>query len=345
MSVCSDTIDTAIRLFQERQDVSVSLLEHRFRIGRRAATELMAHLEKRGVVSSVLPEGFRVLKDPYLVRQKPAVPSAREIHAQRVFETAAFLMEIVQSDHGNGHSDAYKQIKPSHVIDWKACRRAMPSIAESGSITLLDLCERVAGLKDEGCVAPEYAFDDVRDVLADLCNWWAPQALPRAPAGDLSEFRYAVSLLRQARYLYRIYQDAGHSGGGWSRFDIFVDEGQAPRSTSHRWEAALRAAVAGQPLPPCQDEHVVPLAFIRDHCLHLYELGASIRQVAGFIRDHLVIVRMLKEESALLDASVGAGGRGLKITMPPYWRPGIDDIFARLHDARIGFTPPPGFLR
>jgi hypothetical protein len=50
---------------------------------------------------------------------------------------------------------------------------------------------------------------------------------------------------------------------------------------------------------PEHREHVVPGKVIRDYCLNLFDQGASDREVAVFIRDHLKIIKITKEEARL----------------------------------------------
>jgi hypothetical protein len=72
---------------------------------------------------------------------------------------------------------------------------------------------------------------------------------------------------------------------------------------------------------PEHREHVVPRKVIRDCCLNLFDQGASDHDVAVFIRDHLKIIKITKEEAAYLN-------KGLKDKMPAGWTVG-GDIMAR----------------
>lgn len=74
-------------------------------------------------------------------------------------------------------------------------------------------------------------------------------------------------------------------------------------------------------------EHVVPRKVIRDHCLNLFDQGRSDHDVAVFIRDHLKIIKITKEEAAYLN-------KGLKDKMPAGWTVG-GDIMARFSVADI----------
>ena len=339
MDITSKTFIDAKNLFQQRQEVSVSLLQRHFRMGYNAASALMGELETARLVSLALPEGFRVLAPHYANHRLPQTPNDREVHARRVFETALFLVELKQTDGGDGHSEAFKHLKPLHIKVWQDCRKLLPLIAADGSTPLLNVCEWVANMSGEDGASAAYTLEEIRESLVERCIWWADKALWRY--GDISQFRYDVSLLRQARYFHRIFSEKS-SDGGHSRFELFVDEGQVPRGTSHRRDAEITRIREG--LQREHVEHVVPTAFNRDHCLRLYALGASVGQVADFIREHLVLVVVLREEAGLLDRAERSAGLGLKTQMPKGWRVGVDSIFARLHAANITFTPPPGYI-
>jgi hypothetical protein len=78
---------------------------------------------------------------------------------------------------------------------------------------------------------------------------------------------------------------------------------------------------------PEHREHVVPRKVIRDYCLNLFDQGASDHEVAVFIRDHLKIIKIMKEEAAYLN-------KRWKDTMPADWTVGAD-VMARFSAADI----------
>lgn len=80
-------------------------------------------------------------------------------------------------------------------------------------------------------------------------------------------------------------------------------------------------------------EHVVPRKVICDECHKLIENGATNEEVAAFIRKHLKIVRISKEEQRRLDKSVHFN---LRQKMPIGWGIG-DDVYDRLKAAGITF--------
>ncbi len=81
-------------------------------------------------------------------------------------------------------------------------------------------------------------------------------------------------------------------------------------------------------------EHVVPVSLIRDEAIKLAEKGAPEQVIADFIRHHLYVVLISKEEAMLLDTSVDEGGLSLKTSMPDGWVVGCDPL-ERLREAGI----------
>lgn len=77
-------------------------------------------------------------------------------------------------------------------------------------------------------------------------------------------------------------------------------------------------------------EHVVPRRVIIMECVRMLEAGASNAAIAAMVQTHLKIVKISKEEAALLDGPT----LRLRQKMPPGWTFG-DDIFARLKMAGI----------
>lgn len=78
-------------------------------------------------------------------------------------------------------------------------------------------------------------------------------------------------------------------------------------------------------------EHIVPCKVILDNCTKMFEDGKSDDEVAFQIERHLLIARITKEERHQLDF----GDVKLKTDMPPDWKFGKDDPYARLTAAGI----------
>ncbi|MCF8177117.1 MAG: hypothetical protein K9J74_01285 [Sulfuritalea sp.] len=80
-------------------------------------------------------------------------------------------------------------------------------------------------------------------------------------------------------------------------------------------------------------EHVIPRLMIYDRCLEMYENQTSIGDVAKFIRRHLIIVHISRDEQNLIDKTLG-----LKTRMPDGWEFEKSDIYARLKIGGIEFA-------
>ena len=81
-------------------------------------------------------------------------------------------------------------------------------------------------------------------------------------------------------------------------------------------------------------EHVVPAVRIKEKAYEMACGYASVEAIAEFLRCHLLIVLLTKEEAQLLDTRVSDGGIKLKTSMPLYWVWG-DDPLDRLKDVGI----------
>ena len=76
-------------------------------------------------------------------------------------------------------------------------------------------------------------------------------------------------------------------------------------------------------------EHVVPCIFIHNTVIQMILDGKSLIEVAHFIKSHLFIVHITKQQREYIDFELG-----LQTSMPDNWQVG-DDVFARLRAAGI----------
>lgn len=81
-------------------------------------------------------------------------------------------------------------------------------------------------------------------------------------------------------------------------------------------------------------EHIVPRVFICHECHKMFEQGESIEAVARFIRRHLKIVLISKEESDRLNLKANLG---LREKMPNGWVSDAGDVFERLKIAGVEY--------
>jgi hypothetical protein len=122
---------------------------------------------------------------------------------------------------------------------------------------------------------------------------------------------------RVARVIYELWEEGRGDTrllDNWLIPDEFVIAGTSKRGGGRR-------------------EHVIPRIMIYDQCLEMYERKASIDDVARFIRRHLAIVHISRDEQILLDQALG-----LKTRMPDGWEFSTGDVFARLKAGGIEFS-------
>lgn len=79
-------------------------------------------------------------------------------------------------------------------------------------------------------------------------------------------------------------------------------------------------------------EHVVPCIKIVERAAILTAEGFTVEEVANFIRTHLVIILITREEAKYIDIDLG-----LRDRMPENWSWG-DNIFARLDEGNIKYS-------
>lgn len=81
-------------------------------------------------------------------------------------------------------------------------------------------------------------------------------------------------------------------------------------------------------------EHVVPAVRIKEKALEMASLHASAKEIAEFLRRHLLVVILTKHEAAILDRLLTDDGISLRTSMPGNWIWG-DDPLERLECAGI----------
>ncbi len=86
---------------------------------------------------------------------------------------------------------------------------------------------------------------------------------------------------------------------------------------------------------PGRREHVVPRVVVVGECHDMLERGEPDAAIAAFIREHVKVVLVSKEECERMDRR---DQLGLRQAMPAGWKFG-DDVFARLAAAGIEWDP------
>lgn len=136
---------------------------------------------------------------------------------------------------------------------------------------------------------------------------------------QLRKYSIAEIKLRRMRILAQLIRDHWEEGSGMDTrcfevpliHDSLVDYGQSASGGTYR-------------------EHAVPKSLIRDGCLEIYDRNGTIEDVQQALIRHLWIVRITTDEARRLDCQLR-----MKTCMPKAWRFGIDDPFARFHEAKI----------
>jgi len=98
-----------------------------------------------------------------------------------------------------------------------------------------------------------------------------------------------------------------------------------------KWACVGKSKSGGECL-----EHVVPLVYLRDESIKMFENGRTVEDVARFLKRNFKVVKITWEEAGRLDSK----DLGLKQKMPRGWVDGMDE-FARLRACGIEWEPTP----
>lgn len=302
-------IDLAKAILLSEQRVSASLIQRRLTVGYSTATSILADLEAEGFVTPLF-DGVRRLVD-----EQPDT-EARANVLRAAFEMVRFFWEMWEEDSA-GDTRTMNLLKYPLKLDNVELRAFILGCFKTHGMSLVETAIALIDRCRENTPLPALSDDDLGE-LAIMCTT-ATRPFEKTTDPSAIESR---SFVRLARYLVR----KGH--GAHSRsFECFLN-------------GAYRVPTGYGALGPGQEEHVVPLAYIRRHCVEQIAAGASYENAASDIKRLLAVVHIRKEQSAMLDASVASGGYGWKVEMPKGWCPKTGDIYARLVQAGIEFTPP-----
>lgn len=244
----------------------------------------------------------------------------RQKFIRRVFETALFFRDMYEEGN-DGNTNAIKVLKPTPSVKNTAVRKfVLGELYIAQDLNLTDAAIRLAIWANDK-EQTQYDLEGIEVDLRALCLVHEREI--RQIYGQTEEM-IKRSFLRAARYIHAEGASA-HSRA----VEIFVPDEFVPRGFGTKG--------------PGHREHVVPCVYLREKCLDLFAEGATIEQVAQFLRRYVVIVDITKDEQGCLDRSIANGGMGLKNSMPPGWQLDTGCIFQRLHDANIAFEPPKGY--
>lgn len=306
-----------------KQTVSISLLQRHFFIDYNAALCLMDDLESNGVVTRLSADGRRKLTSRYafpLITQDPM--NERDKYVRRIFETALFFRDMYE-ENNDGSTIAIGLVKPIRGAKNSDVRKfVLYDLYRTCGLSLTEAALQLAAWQPNCQERLPYNVDSIEADLRALCLEYERDI--RSVAGPELVER---SFLRAARYILRMLTEGASAH---SRIvEVFVPDAFVPRGAGKNG--------------PGHREHVVPCVFLRDAGLDLFRKGASIDEVARFLRRYVVIVDISVPEQKYLDGSLTSGGLGLKNSMPAGWDLQTGCIFQRLHDAAIKFDPPDGF--
>ncbi|WP_146002092.1 hypothetical protein [Cupriavidus pauculus] len=308
-TLTQDQIDIVKEALVSKQWVTTGLVQRTLKLSHTAAEAALDVLQHEGIVTPHQDGVRRLAVD----LQKGDTP-ARIAFIRNVFESVRYFYEMWEEDN-NGDTRVIELPRPSKKIGGlqlrqlvlEECFRARGMGLLEASVTLVECC------KDRG-LAPAVGDDDLSELVV-MCN---TNQRPFAAVHDMP-VRRARALDRLMRYLMLRGTDADTRS-----FDYFlngvhkVPMGQGRDGSGHH-------------------EHVVPLHYIKKHCLAALSTGRTSEQINADILRFLTIVRITKAQRGRLDLSVASGGLGLQTEMPEPWCPVDGDIFARLHRAEIEF--------
>lgn len=247
-----------------------------------------------------------------------AEAAKRAGYIQKIFETVRYFWEMWEEG-SDGNTGVIMLLKPANIGNVALRNLVLGDFYRNRGFSLSEAAIELAQwLELEHAGPPVDAAMDAD--LAILCK---SAVNPFQPVSD-TETVIQRSFVRLVRYLQqtRLANEGAHS----RCFEFFVADEFVPTGYSKN----------GGNHP----EHVVPCAFLRDHCIASLENGISVEEAAQAIRPFLAIVIITEEECRHLDTGPTRGGLGLKAIMPANWDFKTGDIFARLHAAGIAFEPP-----
>ncbi len=248
--------------------------------------------------------------------------NSRDTYIQQVFETALYFRDMHEEDN-DGQTTAIELLKPIKSIQNKVVRSfLLHGLYKKHNFSLGDAAVQFAMWHPGGADLLPFRIDDIKMELLALCLEHERHLQFKMEKETLAR----RSFMRAARYIHRIHKEGAPAHSRVVELfvpDAFVPHGMGSDGPGHR-------------------EHVVPCVYLRDECLRRYEIGVGVEEIADFLQRHVVIVEISKMQQKHLDGSIRSGHLGLKNKMPKGWAPDRDCIFQRLHEAKIGFTPPNG---
>lgn len=240
--------------------------------------------------------------------------TARVSFVRFVFESVRYFSEMWEEGN-SGHTKIMKLLRPSSQVAPLQLRKlVLHACFQTRRMGLLEASMALVEYCCDRGLAP--AVDD--DDLSELGIMCSSASRPFTLVSDPAAIRKR-SFVRLACYLSLRGMDSDTRCFEYFLRGVYdVPTGQGKNGGTY-------------------NEHVVPLAYIRKHCVHLLTQGGTAEQATSDIIRFLAIVKITDDERNYLDRSISSGGLGLQVDMPEAWYPEVGDIFARLHKAGIEF--------
>lgn len=241
-------------------------------------------------------------------------------YINRIVDTVLFFFETMEEGNGGGSTQIIKLIKPVPAVGNVELRNYVMNEHLRQGRTLTCTAIKLSQWLRAKDLAPIPIIDEDAKV-STACE---PYERPALPSNSLHPDR---PYRRLARHIWRMQSP---DVGKHSRvFDFYIPSKEIQRGRSKK-----------APDKGFHPEHVVPCAFILQHCRSVLTVLSgdsayapeelSISMLVPLIKKLLAIVKIDESERKRLDV----GDLALKYTMPDGWIAETGCIFKRLHDAK-----------
>ncbi|WP_305822507.1 hypothetical protein [Massilia brevitalea] len=297
----------------QSQNPSISALQRVLRIGHSEASSLVAQLQDEDMLLARMTGRQPRLHPDYrrhVVRR--ITGNERLCHVRMVVQTALLCFEL--DEEAIAGDSAVLKLHAPPGANWRVLRTLfMEDWYSKQGLSLTDAALAYHEWLQERGPSPA----DCSGLAQAIRTECLPYERPRVDA-TASATRLARAYVRLARYYKRSLAEGGSRDTRIAEY--YVRNAVVPQN----------AKSLGRIYP----EHVVPCAVLRDTATAAFEAGASVRDVAEWIESMMVVTWIAKTEARYLDSDLGWKDR-----MPPDWQPASGCRYARLHDAKIPFTP------
>lgn len=313
MPLNNSSLGRARSAARQSQNPSISALQRVLRIGHSEASSLVAQLQDEGMLLAPMTGRQPGLHPDYCRHAVRRIwGNERLCHVRMVVQTALLCFEL--DEEATAGDSAVLKLHAPPRSHWKALRTLFLEDwygKQDLSLTAAALAYH-EWLQERGAAPADCSGLD--QAIRTEC---LPYERPRVDA-TASAMRLARAYVRLARYYKRSLVEGGSRHTRIAEYYVRnVVVPQNVKSPSRTYP-----------------EHVVPCAVLRDTATAAFEAGASVRDVAEWIESMMVVAWIGRAEARHLDCDLGWKDR-----MPPDWEPASGCRYARLHVARIPFTP------